>query len=227
MNLWVGRQSQNSVWVRGGCRLRNELRLLFLLQVCSSLPRPLPLLQWLFQSQETGGEDASSRVDATRPQRRLLLVRLPHDYITPGREPPQARLGPPSLLFLGPSQSMFAFTRPTVTIRWNINHEIIKNVHKNIKTSRQGNESLIHTPRLFSSLVSLTASKMFWCQERYFSEDDSLKWKNVCVVSPQRENPTEQFIFVINQSVRNRRSHRGQPRSLKWWLTAPSVAAGA
>lgn len=101
MSLWVGRQNQNSVWVRGGCCLRYELWLLFLLQVCSSLPRPLPLLQWLFQSQETGGEDAGSSVDATRPQHRLLLVRLPHDYTTP------ARLGPPSLLFLGPVKTIF------------------------------------------------------------------------------------------------------------------------
>lgn len=143
MSLWVGRQNQNSVWVRGGCRLRYELWLLFLLQVCSSLPRPLPLLQRLFQSQETGGEDAGSSVDATRPQRRLLLVRLPHDYTTPARSPV------PPLPWAQLKQSLFAFTRHIVTIRWNINHEIIKTIHKNIKTSRQENKTSIHTPRLF------------------------------------------------------------------------------
>lgn len=51
-------------------------QIFFLLQVCSPLPRPLPLLQWLFQPQETEGEDAAGSVDATGPQRRLLLVRL-------------------------------------------------------------------------------------------------------------------------------------------------------
>lgn len=95
-------------------------------------------------------------------------------------------------------QSLFAFTRHIVTIRWNINHEIIKTIHKNIKTSRQENKTSIHTPRLFSRLVS-TASKTFWCQERYFSEDDSLKWKNVCVVSPQREKPHRAVYKSINQ----------------------------
>lgn len=193
MSLWVGRQNQNSVWVRGGCCLRYELWLLFLLQVCSSLPRPLPLLQRLFQSQETGGEDAGSSVDATRPQRRLLLVRLPPDYTTPARSPV------PPLPWAQLKQSLFAFTRHIVTIRWNINHEIIKTIHKNIKTSRQENKTSIHTPRLFSRLVSSTASKTFWCQERYFSEDDSLKWKNVCVVSPQREKPHRAVYKSINQ----------------------------
>lgn len=96
-------------------------------------------------------------------------------------------------------QSLFAFTRHIVTIRWNINHEIIKTIHKNIKTSRQENKTSIHTPRLFSRLVSSTASKTFWCQERYFSEDDSLKWKNVCVVSPQKEKPHRAVYKSINQ----------------------------
>lgn len=96
-------------------------------------------------------------------------------------------------------QSLFAFTRHIVTTRWNINHEIIKTIHKNIKTSRQENKTSIHTPRLFSRLVSSTASKTFWCQERYFSEDDSLKWKNVCVVSPQREKPHRAVYKSINQ----------------------------
>lgn len=52
-----------------------------LLQVCSPLPCPLPLLQRLFQSQETAGEDAADSVGATRPQRCLLLVRVLHESI--------------------------------------------------------------------------------------------------------------------------------------------------
>ncbi len=48
----------------------------FFLQVCSSIPRPLPLLQWLFQTQETGGEDVGGSVDASCPKCCLLLVRL-------------------------------------------------------------------------------------------------------------------------------------------------------
>lgn len=110
-----------------------------------------------------------------------------------------ARSPVPPLLWAQLKQSLFAFTRHTVTIRWNINHEIIKTIHKNIKTSRQENKTSIHTPRLFSGLVSSTASKTFWCQERYFSEDDSLKWKNVCVVSPQREKPHRAVYKSINQ----------------------------
>lgn len=55
--------------------------LFILLQVCPPLPRPLPLLQRLFQSQETAGEDAADSVDATRPQRCLLLVRALRESI--------------------------------------------------------------------------------------------------------------------------------------------------
>lgn len=49
--------------------------LFILLQVRPPLPRPLPLLQRLFQPQETAGEDAAGSVDASWPQRCLLLVK--------------------------------------------------------------------------------------------------------------------------------------------------------